>query len=172
MRAWWVMIALVLGGCEQAPSAVPSDQGVSTSDFDELKQKVERLEGRLEAADPSAVLKLSNKGFSVIPTDVGRLTLEMKKTEAVGAGTKVTLTIGNPTSAKITEMELFGWWSKVSPAGEIQEPVTFPSPLKIDEDCRPGSWCKGTVILDGVKPADLGALGITSIAISSMTLLQ
>jgi hypothetical protein len=96
----------------------------------------------------------------------------MKKTEPLGAGTKVTLQIGNPTSATITKLRLMGWWSKLSPQGQVMEATTFPAPVQVDEDCQAGSWCSGTIILDGVKTTDLGVLAVTSASVESMTLTR
>jgi hypothetical protein len=41
-------------------------------------------------------------------------------------------------------------------------------PIKVDEACKPGTWCSTTIILDGVKPNNLGVLGVTRFSIACL----
>jgi len=142
----------------------------SQSELETLRDRVEGLEKRLRVTDPTAELKLGDKGFSYAISSIGILTFELIKTESFGSGTKATLKIGNITAARISRMELYGFWQKSSASGEPTESTVFPRPLQIDEPCPGGSWCTVTVIIEGVRPVDLGAISITSASIEDIAL--
>lgn len=69
-----VFMALV--GCNNAGSTnsqrdYEADYVELKSDFDALKKRVDGLENRADLIDPTAELKLGDKGFSYAPADVG-----------------------------------------------------------------------------------------------------
>src|SRR3546814_12013182 len=59
------------------------------------------------------VLKLGATGYSQIDAGIGVLTFQFTEIAAKGSGSNVSLLIGNPTNAAITDMTIWASWGQL-----------------------------------------------------------
>jgi hypothetical protein len=157
---------VLLAGCNQ-PAPVPTQDSLTEAQIKALTERVETLERNAET-DPT--LKRSDTGYTIIDTDIGKLTFELKGITAEGSGSKVRLRIGNPTTATITEMTLYGHWGSLTKDGEKTSDAHSLGQPKITAKILPAGWSEVTFLIEGAKPADIGYLYITSALIGSINL--
>lgn len=169
-----MVFAMLLAGCgvrdgrnERELASLRDSQTNLVSQVNRLEAKISDLEVN---ADSTRILKRSDDGYSVIRTEFGAITLQIKSIAAEGAGSRVRLEIGNPTNATITKMMIFGHWGAVDKDGEPEGGAYSLKKPTITTRIPGGSWSEASFLIDGAKPADLGYLRITSALIASISL--
>src|SRR3546814_2793552 len=70
------------------------------------------------------VLKLGATGYSQIDAGIGVLTFQFTEIAAKGSGSNVSLLIGNPTNAAITDMTIWASWGPLNADGNRSEEHT------------------------------------------------
>src|SRR3546814_4366537 len=116
---------LALAGCDQAPASMPitaasmSELAVVNNKVNDLTAKVEELEKNMPSLEDRVhVLKLGATGYSQIDAGIGVLTFQFTEIAAKGSGSNVSLLIGNPTNAAITDMTI--WARSEEHTSELQ----------------------------------------------------
>jgi len=171
-----LVLAVLLAGCDSRDDRSERELASLRDSQSNLLRQINNLEGKiseLEAESDSArILKRSDSGYSVVKTDFGAITIQMKSVTADGAGSRVRLQIGNPTTATITKLMLFGHWGAVNKDGEPDGETHSLMQPTITRHLPAGTWSDASFLIEGAKPSDLGYLRITSALIPSISLNQ
>ena len=158
---------LVLGGCDSLKQ-IASTQDVIASqrqqlaslrqEVDELKkelgqvkknQSALRLDKIVKDLKSAAYLQPGDAGYSVVPFDLGNLTVQLSDVQPYANGSKVMLNFGNPLSSSITGLKASLQWGHVDAKG-LQDTETEKSKdFVFTENLRSGAWTKVSVVLDG-----------------------
>src|SRR3546814_10876778 len=77
------------------------------------------------------VLKLGATGYSQIDAGIGVLTFQFTEIAAKGSGSNVSLLIGNPTNAAITDMTIWASWGPLNADGNPDYSKAASGELKI-----------------------------------------
>ena len=140
-----------------------SEDSVQNARIQTLEAKIARLEDdnlslRIKS-NKSIFLMKSDSGFSSMPTDVGNLNFEMIDASQDGAGTRISMRVGNPTTATIKSFEITGSWSSIDKDGNpIGTPHNFVG--KTSEQIVSGRWSVIHFDIAGAKPEDIGQITI------------
>src|SRR3546814_2217925 len=98
------------------------------------------------------VLKLGATGYSQIDAGIGVLTFQFTEIAAKGSGSNVSLLIGNPTNAAITDMTIWASWGPLNADGNPDYSKAASGELKIKGEIPGGRWSSHKVMIDGTKP--------------------
>jgi len=157
---------LALNACSDAPVDISGK--ADKQEINELREQIQQLNQKVLESNTPIELKLGNDGYSPMKADIGMLTFQLDKLQSEGAGTKVSLTLGNTTSATITTLSLYGFALK--PNGESGGQSLDGKRVKTN--CSPGTWCAISFIIDDIKPNEVSSLTITSASATSITLAK
>ena len=151
----------LLSACNQASNS--DELANAEKRIDALEKKISDLEIDKIFSDGEKVawLEPSEKGYSFAKTDIGSLTFSMEKVEPYADGTRLTLKIGNPTSARITELTAKIAWGK---RDENQTTTELGSKKITLDNIGPASWTVKTVDVPAVPPTQFGYLSIQDIS--------
>lgn len=172
MRRWQlVFTALLVSACGDSQADGPTFNPTSINptiqpDLDALTQRVDVLEKNAEAANRNAELKLGDTGFSTIHTDYGAITIQWEDAVKNGAGSKLTLKIGNPHAAVLNDIEIYG--HPVGTDGNDLPSKTLPWKLK--GSAAAGAWTDLTAIVDDVPPQKIASLRVSGVLIGGIAL--
>jgi hypothetical protein len=174
-RAMVAVAAIALSGCQQQTPPNYHDDLLLVQRLTGLESRItstnERVERLSTAIYPDGTLRLSDSGWSLVNSTFGPLTIQLVSVTEEGAGSRVRLQIGNPTTATITELQLFGHWGALDKDGE---PAGEAHPVRatIKSQLSPGSWNRASILIDGAKPDELGYLSVSSALVGSVTLTK
>ncbi|MBU0554503.1 MAG: DUF3251 domain-containing protein [Alphaproteobacteria bacterium] len=157
-----LVAALLVAACSEQPATQYQEPAIGRYEYDLLAARVETLE-KAQPVPKDMDLKLGDDGFTIVPSDYGALTVQLISVQPEGSGSRATLKFGNPLNTSITDARLFAGWGKVSPKGEAQK-VDGYKHFTIPGDIPAGSWINKTIVIDGVKPSDLGYIRALSVS--------
>src|SRR3546814_13186982 len=86
------------------------------------------------------VLKLGATGYSQIDAGIGVLTFQFTEIAAKGSGSNVSLLIGNPTNAAITDMTIWAYWGPLNADGNPDYSKAASGELNIKGEIPGGRW--------------------------------
>src|SRR3546814_9730773 len=128
MRGVLLIGMLAVAGCEQAPASMPItaasmfELAVVNNNGNDLTAKVEELEKNMPSLEDRVhVLKLGATGYSQIDAGIGVLAFQFAEIAAKGSGSNVSLLIGNPTNAAITDMTIWSSWGPLNDGKGVVE---------------------------------------------------
>lgn len=166
MRRAVIFLSFALAGC--STRAGPTGTHLSQPSLAELSERVDRLETEYRTSNPSADLKLGDRGYSTIRTDYGAITIQWEAAVPSGTGSKLTFKIGNPLADRLSGIELYGH-------AVGQDGLDIPSsvsPWRLKGNALSGAWSKLTTIIEDVPPkkivnlrivgAKVGGIGLTT----------
>lgn len=137
-----------------------------------LQSRLQRLEKwQLSRPDPqSGHLELADEGFTVIETDLGRLSFQLKSAKPEGTGSRVVLRVGNPMAVTITELSMH-----VDYGANGQDSLPDYSAMKsieriVTTPIKAGMWNTVSLMLPDVPPNRLAYLDISKLVAKSITL--
>lgn len=163
MRGRIIFISCALAGCSTGPAL--SGTHVAQSSLTDLSDRVDRLETVYKTINPTADLKLGDRGFSTIRTDYGAITIQWDAAVPSGAGSKLTFKIGNPLAAKLSGIEIYGY-----PVGTDGKDIPSSAlPWRLKGSALSGAWTKLTVVID-VPPKKIASLRITRATVGGIGL--
>lgn len=115
------------------------------------------------APDPTtALLSVTEKGYSVAQMDIGSITLAVKDVAPYANGVKVKLNIGNPTSATFPGLKLNVVWANAAPGTKNYDPTTHQTKeISVPGEIKPGMWNTEEIVLAPAKPDQIDYLTIT-----------
>lgn len=184
MRAFVILAVLALllptAGCVggnrvSAVEGKVKELEVKVKDLTTQVAKVEReasWDRAFKMLDSVAYLTPGSDGYSIVQFELGRVTVSLKNIEPYANGSRVTLRIGNPTSATLEAVKAILEWGKVDAKGmplsesERQREVTFTRSV------RPGAWTDVQAVLEGVPPVELGFVRVKELGCSRISLLK
>lgn len=157
-------LAAVLFGLSSCSNQAPQDREpeIQRYEYDALAARVEDLE-KAQPTPRDMDLKLGDSGFTIVDSDYGALTIQLIAVKPEGAGSRATLRIGNPLNTTITDPNLFAAWGKVNAKGQAQGSEGYKT-FVLSGDIPAGSWVSKSIVIDGMKPADLGYVRALSVS--------
>lgn len=166
------------GDATQTASSRAADDTIR-EEFDALKAELADLKKRLASAEVDiifrdlervAFLRPGDEGYSVVRFDLGVLTAALVDITPYANGTKVQLQFGNPLSSKINGLKAKVEYGHTNEAGVADNANAKSKEVAFNEALRPGAWTTVSVVLDGVKPFELGFVRIKEIAHTGISL--
>lgn len=115
------------------------------------------------APDPkTALLSVTEKGYSVAEMPVGSLLIAVRDVTPYANGVKIKLDIGNPTSATFPGLKLQVAWANAAPGSKTYDINTYQKKeISTVGDIKPGLWNTEEIVLAPAKPDQLDYLSIT-----------
>jgi hypothetical protein len=177
----------VVGGCADLSQVSSLEKRVadlekkavtSSSEVEKLKDSVKQLEQSksydefMRNFDSIAYLTPGSGGYSVIQTDLGRITVMLENVQPYANGSRVTLQFGNLTSATINGAKATVEWGSVDAKGSANNDTARTREVTFSRSLRGGSWTEVPVVLEGVPPSALGFVRIREITHTGIVLLK
>jgi len=141
--------------------------------IDSLESKIKNMEIEIEiisrdrtfdelikSFDEIAYLTPGADGYSIIKTRLGAITIILKDVRAYANGSRITLQIGNTTSATMTGAKATIQWGSVDNEGFVIQETEREREVTINQDLRSGRWTDVNVVLEGFQPVELGYVRI------------
>lgn len=165
--------AVLLIGCDKPDNSEIVREGRQLAAISTLEVRVDILEkfkSDTEYANAdSAILKLSDKGYDELQTNIGPITIQLLSVKAQGSGSILAVKIGNTTHATFETLKISGHWFAVdkdaNPAGKGHD---FTA--NINGPIYAGSWNTTRFMIEGAKPADIGFVSIHTADVSRLSL--
>jgi uncharacterized protein DUF3251 len=122
--------------------------------------------------DAIAYLTPGGEGYTVIQTDLGRVTVKLVNVQPYANGSRVTIQFVNLMSATINGAKAQLEWGSVDNKGSPKNESAKSREVKFGEDLRAGAWTNVQVVLEGVPPTDLGFVRVRDFTHAGITLLR
>lgn len=171
MRRAAALAALALAGCDSSPryeATAPGVQYASQTYVGLLEDRVERLESRMALLDNSADLSLGTDGFSTVRTEYGAITIEWTAATPVGAGTRLSLIIGNPHSADFQKLSIYG--NIIGADGAVIK--TNAMPMRVQGEAKSGAWNSLSAVIADVPPTKIARISVTGVVVGGLELAR
>jgi hypothetical protein len=174
-----VSLFLCIGCADRShPAAVEKQIEDLRGTVSELKREVEDLKrGQslsrfISEAEGIAYLTPSSEGYSVVQTDLGRITISLENIQAYANGSRVTLRFGNLTSATINGVNATVEWGCVDAHGAPINDAARSRKVTLEQSLRAGAWTDITLALENVPPTSLGFIRVKEIGHRGISLLR
>lgn len=182
-----IVAALLLAGCQQQSAqapAVPKSSQVTEevaamrAELDSLKRHVDglredqRFQVFRDRIREVALLKPGAAGYSIVQTDLGALLVSLEDVRAYANGTRVTLEIGNATSASISGLSARVDWAPADKDGGFDNAAASGKNVNFVAAARPGAWTRYEVVLDGMPPEKLAFIRLSDFKHQSVNLAR
>lgn len=166
MKAIPLIAFLALTGCGNAEN----EQQLA-----DLKRQVEVLESRMtllgeENWSNYAYMTPGNDGYSIIKSDLTPLTVALADIKPYANGSKVKLTFGNISAARIDGLSARIEWGTVNAQGLPDNENQKQREVTLKESLLPGAWSNSEFVLEGVPPADLGFVRVRNLTHRAISL--
>lgn len=179
---------LLLGGCDSARRILGAQDALASQEKQlvTLRQDVDSLKNELaEVKKQQASLQLDklmrdfrsvaflqpgDAGYSVVPFDLGDLTVQLSDVKPYANGSKVTLKFGNPLSSSINGLKATVQWGRVDAKGSPDNANEKSKDFTFTEVLRSGAWTSIPLVLDGVPPNELGFVRISAVSHTGISL--
>lgn len=141
-----------------------------------LKDSVKQLEDQksvdelLKGIEAVAYLTPGSEGYSVIQTDLGRVTVMLVNVQPYANGSRVTLRFGNLLSAAINGAKAKLEWGSVNEKGSPKNEVAKSRDVSFSESLRAGAWTNVQVVLEGIPATELGFVRVRDLTHTGITL--
>jgi hypothetical protein len=180
--------ALLLSGCDSLRKIVGAQDAIASQaqQLVVLRQEVDSLKSELAQVKKQqtslqvdklmrdfksvAYLQPGDAGYSVVPFDLGDLTVQLSDVKPYASGSKVTLKFGNPLSSSINGLKATVQWGQVDAKGSPDNENEKSKDFTFTETLRSGSWTSVPVVLDGVPPNELGFVRISAVSHTGISL--
>ena len=175
-----LIVAVLSGGCAERKQVSVLEEKFAdlTRQLTELKSEVETLRREksfdelLRNLDSIAYLTPGSDGYSVIQSDLGRMTVSLSNIEPYANGSRVTLQFGNPTSANLNGAKAKLEWGSVDEKGSPRNESARSREITFSQSLRAGAWTNVPVVLEGVQPKELGFVRVREFVHRSISLLK
>ena len=124
----------------------------------------------LPSLDEIAYLTPGSDGYSVVQCDLGRMTVSLKNIEPYPNGSRISLQIGNLSSANINGAQARIEWGNVDEKGTPKNEEAHSREVKFAKSLRAGAWTTVPVVLEGIPPAALGFVRVKDVTHSGISL--
>lgn len=180
--------ALLLSGCDSLKQIVGAKDAIASQakELVALQQEVASLKNELAKIKKEqtslqvdkmlrdfrsvAYLQPGDAGYSVVPFDLGDLTVQLSDVKPYANGSKVTLKFGNPLSSSINGLKATVQWGRVDAKGSPDNENEKSKDFTFTETLRSGAWTSVPVVLDGVPPNELGFVRISAVSHTGISL--
>lgn len=120
--------------------------------------------------DTIAYLTPGSKGYSIVRTELGPITISLEDIQPYANGSKVRLRFGNVTSATLNDVNATIEWGRVDDKGSPDNANSKSKQESFVNPFRPGSWNDVDVILEGLPPTSLGFVRLSEVHHSAINL--
>lgn len=165
------LVLLLLTGCNEGPSELSTlrlevNALKSKSDFE--SDRTTRL--MLEMPGNSTTLRWGfGKGFAMIMTQYGPLSVELKSLEQQGSVTLAGVQIGNPSGASLKGCSAKLQWGKLDKY-DMPDFSIAAKPTDFSVDIPAGTWTLGTFTLPKTTSKDVQFVNIDELDCKTMAL--
>lgn len=144
-----------------------------------LESRIYELDGKIwqlnydkliEELDKIAILYPGTDGYSSIKSDLGVLTVILDNVKPYANGSQVTLRWGNILNTTIDGLNMKIDYGSVDNGGNIVNENAKSRDYKMSKSLLPGSWNNVDVVLEGVRPENLGFIRINDLNHSGIRL--
>lgn len=161
-----VLMAMLLSGCNAVQDLEQSKEDITLlkTQIEALRteteiQKIEITTLKTEVSTMSwtgsvAYMSTTKPGYSTVKTDITPLLISFSSVAAVGPGTKLYLSVGNPSTATLSDTKITVNYA-VPPAKEGENKTAKQVTQEMMQDMSPGKWTFVEVILPAIKPDQL-----------------
>lgn len=160
-----VLIMPTLLGCDYASPKVQEMQdsiGIMQSRIAALESNVASLQADLsflrmdQRFKEVAYLTPGSDGYSIIESDIGRLTVSLENVQSYANGSKITLNFGNISNATINGASATIEWGNVNEYGTPNNASAKSKEITFKKSLTKGAWTRVPIVLDGVPSSQLG----------------
>jgi hypothetical protein len=179
MTAGWALLsAIVATSCSDPNRVAALEKRVATLDgqVKELTASLKKIDQKQgmddlsKTLDSVAYLTPGAQGYSVVETDLGRVTVMLEDVEPYANGARIKLRFGNLVGATINGAKAKLDWGKVDADGVPDNEHAKSREVKFDTPLRAGAWTNVPVVLEGVPPADLGFIRVREVTHTGISL--
>lgn len=147
-------------------------------DNENLKKDIESLKNDKRADDivanfgKVAYLTPGAEGYSVIESDIVKLTVSLENIQPYANGSRVTIKFGNISNATINDLKGTIEWGQVDEKGLPQNDKALSKEIIFNKPLRSGSWTNIQMVLEGVPPTGLGFVRVSELSHKGISLLN
>jgi hypothetical protein len=165
LRVLLLSAALGVTGCGEArrPTVLETRIADLEKQVRSLEQRGSELQAQLNRLNPAPILTLSLVEYEVVRMDLGYLTVRLVSVEASGNGSRITLSVGNPTSATIVGAGATLDLGPLFPGGTPDIAHQQTRDVLFHEPLEPGAWNTIQFVLDGVPPSQVGFVRVRNV---------
>lgn len=165
---------ILLAGCDR-PAPLPTEKGVSEFDFNMLKSRVDHIDNqRIEDIlfdNRTAYIRPTEKAYAYLQTEISALAISAENVTALADGSELTLKIGNPSSATITELKFKAKWGPVDKNDAMIDAEAKEADKSITVELPGGSWKTVKLALPGIPPSKLGLVTLKNASVHQMKMI-
>ena len=183
-------VALLVTGCDSLKQLAGTQDAIASQrqQLMALRQEVDALKNELGQVQKDqaslqldkmlrdfskvAYLQPGDAGYSVVPFDLGDLTVQLSDVQPYANGSKVNLKFGNPLSSSINGLKATVQWGHVDAKGSPDNETEKSKDFTFTETLRSGAWTTVPVVLDGVPPNELGFVRISAVSHTGISLIR
>jgi len=142
--------------------------------MDSLRSSVSDLTFKQFLSEPDSIAYLtpSDRGYSVIQTSLGAITVNLADVQPYANGSRVSIKFGNTTSATIDDAKATVDWGRVDAKGTPDNAHQASEEIVFEKSLAAGSWTTVRVVLAAVPPSDLGFVRIHGLAHKGIRLIR
>lgn len=175
-----VVLASLSSSCADPKQVSALDKRASEleADVQTLKASVKQLEQQksfdelFKDLNAVAYLTPGTEGYSVIETDLGRVTVMLVNVQPYANGSRVTLRFGNLLNATINGAKAKLEWGSVDSKGSPQNESARSRDVSFTESLRAGGWTNVPVVLEGVPATELGFVRVRDLSHTGISLAR
>lgn len=170
----------MLSACNNAEiSELRSKVDTQNVEIAALKVKLETQETKIaglelndtiQSLDGVVYMTNANGGYQVVKSNVGVLAVSLENIQPYANGSKIIMSFGNLTSAKITGVSAKIEWGPVDDKGMPIDSPNRSRRIKLSEEMLSGRWTFTSAVLEGIQPADVGFVRLSEIKNTGLTL--
>jgi uncharacterized protein DUF3251 len=155
-----ILVPAILG-CQPQTDGGASDRLVALGDS---------LAALSDAVGAEVDLTPGESAYSVLRIDIGSIAVTLDALAPYGSGSRVSMTLGNLTSAGIDGLAATVSWGLPSSAGEHSVVQGHSRRLTLSNSLPSGAWTKVSFALDSVPPDQIGFLRLGEASATSIRL--
>ena len=177
-----VLIALI--GCEGSKvesqnselvnkvSELESRLSINEAELHEIKNQVSDVSVNelIRKFEKIVFLKVGDKEFLPITTDVGVIAVNLSTIESYANGSKVGVVFGNPLSATISNVKFTVDYGSLDKDGLVIDATEKSKEINLIEPLNAASWNKTELLLEALPVNELGYVRIHSLTVSNISL--
>ena len=166
MKVAWIASLALLAGCSARADAELAT--ANTARLAELDVKVAELQSKIETIEKgnSATLSIDDDGkFSYIQTDFGKFPVKLGTVKDYLGGSKVVISIGNPTNAAVTKFTIIGFCETADSGNksvQIERTQSLPG----------GHWTNVEIPVNEVPASKFKSLKISGLVVEQTSMLK
>jgi hypothetical protein len=142
---------------------------LSFSELRDLKGRVDQYDYQ-QAAQYMVTFTPSSEGYSIIKTDVGNLTVDLRGISQYANGVRINLRIGNPLSGSLNGVKFQVSYGEVDERGLPKRSGTKTKEVSLEKSLRAGGFNDLRIVLENISPKKLGFVSVGNIQSSGITL--